>query len=188
MQAWKRARLLLRHPHARLVAATGRSEAGKPLVEVFPHLWQHDLVVTEAVDVDVDVIISCLPHAASATALAPYLSGGVPVIDVSADFRLHDADEYRDWYGVDHPAKEHLAQAVYGLPELHRDAIPRARSSQTLVAIPPPPFWRSRPRCRRGSSMLASSSTANPVSRVRAAAWAWGTTSPRQTKIFAPTD
>src|SRR5438045_382755 len=67
------ARLLLRHPEAQMVAATGRSEAGRPLASVFPHLWQYDLTIVPEIDVEVDAIISCLPHAASAAALLPYI-------------------------------------------------------------------------------------------------------------------
>ena len=126
------ARLLLQHPNATMVAATGRSEAGKPLAAVFPHLWRCDLTITPEIDTDVDAVISCLPHAASAAALLPFVERGVPVIDVSADFRLRDPDEYREWYGVEHPSPEALKFAVYGLPELHREEIRKSR----LVANP----------------------------------------------------
>lgn len=126
------ARLLLLHPEARMVAATGRSEAGKPLSAVFPHLWQYDLAITPEVEQEVDAVISCLPHAASAAALLPFIERGIPVVDVSADFRLRDAAEYREWYGIEHPAPHLLESAVYGLPELHRG---RIRESK-LVANP----------------------------------------------------
>lgn len=121
------ARLLLRHPAMRMVAATGRGEAGKRLAAVFPHLWAYDLTITPEIDTEIDAIISCLPHAASASALLPFIARGIPVVDVSADFRLKDAMEYKAWYGIDHPAPELLQQAVYGLPELHRDAVARAK-------------------------------------------------------------
>jgi N-acetyl-gamma-glutamyl-phosphate reductase len=75
----------------------------------------------------VDAIISCLPHAASAAALLPYVERGIPVVDVSADFRLHDAEEYREWYGIEHPSPNHLDTAVYGLPELHAERIRRSK-------------------------------------------------------------
>ncbi|MHB8574057.1 MAG: N-acetyl-gamma-glutamyl-phosphate reductase [Dehalococcoidia bacterium] len=121
------ARLLLGHPDARMVAATGRGEAGKPLASVFPHLFQYDLTITPEIDTDVDVIIGCLPHAASAAALLPFVERGIPVVDVSADFRLKDAAEYQLWYNIEHPSPRSLEQAVYGLPELHRDEIRRSR-------------------------------------------------------------
>jgi N-acetyl-gamma-glutamyl-phosphate reductase len=126
------ARLLWTHPEADVVSVTGRSEAGKKLAEVFPHLACYDLTVTPELDAAVDVAFSALPHAASAEACAPLVRAGTPVIDISADFRLKDAAEYSEWYGVEHPAPDLLAGAVYGLPELYREAIKGAK----LVANP----------------------------------------------------
>ena len=80
---------------------------------------------------EVDAVFSALPHAASAQALLPYIKRGLPVVDLSADFRLRRVEEYEPWYGK-HPAPELLAEAVYGLPELHRDEIAAAK----LVASP----------------------------------------------------
>ncbi len=125
------ARLLYLHPEARVTSVSGRSAAGKPLAEVFPHLWPLDLKVSDELD-DVDFAFSALPHAASAEAVAPLVKQGLPVVDISADFRLRDAAEYQRWYGATHPAPELLAEAVYGLTELHRPAVREAR----LVANP----------------------------------------------------
>ena len=124
------ARLLHAHPEVELTSVTGRSAAGKPLGEVFPHLAPLGLTVAEELG-EVDAIVSALPHAASAQALLPYIERGLPVVDLSADFRLRRVEEYEPWYGK-HPAPELLAQAVYGLPELHRDEIAAAK----LVASP----------------------------------------------------
>ncbi len=124
------ARLLHAHPEVELTSVTGRSAAGKPLGEVFPHLAPLGLTVAEELG-EVDAIVSALPHAASAKALLPYIERGLPVVDLSADFRLRRVEEYEPWYGK-HPAPELLAQAVYGLPELHRDEIAAAK----LVASP----------------------------------------------------
>ncbi|HUF52542.1 MAG TPA: N-acetyl-gamma-glutamyl-phosphate reductase [Dehalococcoidia bacterium] len=126
------ARLLYAHPEAELVAVTGRSEAGKTLGEVFPHLAAMDLTIETELSGSVDVVISALPHAASAEACAPFARAGTPVVDISADFRLKDPAVYAEWYGGEHPAPDLLAEAVYGLPEVHRDAIKSAR----LVANP----------------------------------------------------
>ncbi len=126
------ARLLHSHPEIELVSITGRSAAGKQLREVFPHLWSVDLPVTETLAGDVDVVFSALPHAASAEVCAPLARAGIPVVDISADFRLHDRAEYEEWYRVPHPAPDLLPSAPYGLPELHREAIRGAR----LVANP----------------------------------------------------
>jgi N-acetyl-gamma-glutamyl-phosphate reductase len=125
------ARLLDGHPDVEIAGVTGRSQAGKRLPKVFPHLWSVDLPIEESLTGDVDVVVSALPHAAAAEALRPYVEAGTPVIDCSADFRLHDRDAYERWYG-EHPTPAFLQDAVYGLPELHRDAIRESK----LVAVP----------------------------------------------------
>lgn len=125
------ARLLYAHPEAKLTSVSGRSAAGKPLGDVFPHLACYDLTVREDVD-GVGFVFSALPHAASAEAVAPLVRAGVPVVDISADFRLRDAAEYAQWYGTEHPAPDLLPQAAYGLTELNRPAVREAR----LIANP----------------------------------------------------
>jgi N-acetyl-gamma-glutamyl-phosphate reductase len=125
------ARLLYSHPEAQLVSVSGRSAAGKPLAEVFPHLASYDLTIGEEIG-DVDFIFSALPHAASAEACAPLVRAGIPVVDISADFRLRDPTEYAEWYGGGHPAPELLSQAAYGLTELNREAVRQSK----LIANP----------------------------------------------------
>jgi N-acetyl-gamma-glutamyl-phosphate reductase len=125
------ARLLHGHPHVRLAGVTGRSAAGKRLADVFPHLWALDLPIAETLD-GVDVVFSALPHAAAAEHLVPYIEAGVPVIDLSADFRLKRVEEYEARYKVTHPAPHLLQRAVFGLPELHRDEI----AATKLTAVP----------------------------------------------------
>ena len=125
------ARLLAQHPAVEIVCVTGRSEVGKRLPEVFPHLWSVDLPIVAEVEGEVDVIFSGLPHAAAAERLTPFIEQGVPVIDASADFRLYDEEVYEQWYG-EHPAPHLLPESVYGLPELHREAIAESR----LIAVP----------------------------------------------------
>lgn len=126
------ARLLLRHPHARITQVTGRSEAGKALGEVFPHLGELELTIQPELDEPVDVAFIALPHKAAAVAVPPLLEKGSKVVDISADFRLHDRATYEQWYEVTHPCPELLDEAVYGLPELHRESIRESR----LVANP----------------------------------------------------
>jgi len=126
------ARLLWHHPEVDLVSVTGRSAAGNRLPEVMPHLWEIDLEITETVDVPVDLVFSALPSGASAEALAPVVESGTKAIDIAADFRLHDADNFKRAYKIDHPAPHLLEQAVYGLPEIHREAIKKS----DLVANP----------------------------------------------------
>ena len=126
------ARILYRHPEVEITSVTGRSAAGQKLREVFPHLSALNLNITEELTGDVDVVFSALPHKASAEAVIPLLTQGTRVIDISADFRLKQADQYAQWYGVQHPDPSYLEDAVYGIPELHGKEISRAQ----LVANP----------------------------------------------------
>ncbi|MBI4320304.1 MAG: N-acetyl-gamma-glutamyl-phosphate reductase [Chloroflexi bacterium] len=144
------ARLLLKHPAVELTQVTGRSAVGQPLADMFPHLGETDLVIQAEIDGSVDVAFSALPHKASAAAARPLLEAGAKVIDISADFRLKDVGLYEKWYQVAHPAPELLAEAVYGLPELHRDEIRNAR----LIA---------NPGCYPTSAILALSPVAGLI-------------------------
>ena len=129
------ARLLWKHPHAQIVAATGRSLAGKTLAEAFPSLRLYDdLPIKEEIDAEVDIVFSALPTAESAKACAPFVNAGVKVIDIAADFRLKEPGAFEQWMsgGNAHPAPELLKEAVYGLPELNGERIAGAR----LVANP----------------------------------------------------
>jgi N-acetyl-gamma-glutamyl-phosphate reductase len=118
------ARLVDRHPHFELAAATSRSDAGRSLDELYP---QHRLgVVLEELDLErhaeVDAAIVAYPHGASAPLVAALRERGVRVVDLSADFRLRDVETYERWY-VEHPHPELIDGAVYGLPELYRDRL-----------------------------------------------------------------
>lgn len=126
------ARILYRHPEVELASVTGRSAAGQKLGDVFPHLAALDLTITEQLDGNLDLAFSALPHKASAEAVIPALEQGLKVVDISADFRLKSADEYQEWYGVQHQDPNYLEEAVYGLTELHREEVKTAR----LVANP----------------------------------------------------
>lgn len=130
------AQLLWRHPRFELAAVTGRSEVGRVLADVYPR-YRVPLVIEE-LDVervegfgDLDAAIVAYPHAAAAPTVAALLERGVRVVDLSADFRLCELATYERWYG-EHPRPQLLAEAVYGLTELHRERIGSAR----LVANP----------------------------------------------------
>jgi N-acetyl-gamma-glutamyl-phosphate reductase len=130
-------RLVAGHPHLDLVVATGDSMAGRRAAEIYPSLEvaYPDLTFSgfdpDAVD-GVDVAFLGLPHEAS-MALAPQLVDRVGcVVDLSAAFRLKDAAQYPTFYGFDHDQPDLLAEAVFGLPELHRAELTGAR----LVATP----------------------------------------------------
>ncbi|MBF0162653.1 MAG: N-acetyl-gamma-glutamyl-phosphate reductase [Magnetococcales bacterium] len=130
-------RLLSRHQEVRILHVTSERYAGKPLRLAFPHLHNApELLCRPLGDLagleGVDVAFCALPHKASMAEVPALLERQIRVIDLSADFRLQDAATYRAWYGDDHRAPELLAEAVYGLPELHRSAIAQAR----LVANP----------------------------------------------------
>ena len=126
------ARILRGHSDVELTAVTGRSAAGDRLDGLLPHLDGMDFTIVEQ-DVleDVDIAFSALPHKASAEACVAMLGRNAKVIDIAADFRLHNVEEYESWYQP-HPAPSYLEEAVYGLPELHRDQVRGAR----LVANP----------------------------------------------------
>ncbi|MDB5986460.1 MAG: N-acetyl-gamma-glutamyl-phosphate reductase [Nevskia sp.] len=124
-------RLLARHPQARVSVLTSRQEAGKRADALFPHLRGHTDVVFSAPDADAlaacDAVFFATPHG-TAMNLAPALvERGVRVIDLSADFRLRDTAAYKQWYQHDHACPELLQESVYGLPEMNRDAIRKAR-------------------------------------------------------------
>ena len=125
------ARLLHQHPEVKLTSVTGRSAAGQKLSSVFPHMAGIDLTI-EANLGEVDVAFSAMPHKESAREVMPLLDRGIKVVDISADFRLKKAAEYRPTYGFTHPAPKLLKEAVYGLTELHRSEVASAK----LVANP----------------------------------------------------
>lgn len=127
-------RLLASHPRVEAVAATGHSLAGKQLSEIFPHLASADLPVVKAEDVDwskIDVAFGCLPHGTSQD-LIETLPEHVRVVDLSADYRLRDAELYADTYGRAHLNPQRTAQVKYGLPEWRGSEL----SGETLVACP----------------------------------------------------
>jgi N-acetyl-gamma-glutamyl-phosphate reductase len=127
------ASLVWRHPRLALAGATSRGDAGTRLDRLYP---RHRVPVElEELDLDraaeCDAAIVAYPHGAAAELVGQLRSTGVAVVDVSADFRLHDLATYEGTYGR-HGAPQLLADAVYGLPELHRDRIAGAH----LVANP----------------------------------------------------
>lgn len=126
-------RLLSRHPAARIVALSAESNAGRPMSDVFPQFSTFDLPTLqklEEVDLGpVDVLFCALPHGTTQTALKAALQAkpDLKIVDLSADFRLKDPADYAKWYGHEHLAPELQSEAVYGLVEVHREAIRHAR-------------------------------------------------------------
>lgn len=130
-------RLLLVHPRVELTGVTSERMAGQPLPAGFPHLRGltdlkfHDLEPEWLADT-AEVVFLALPHMESQRAVPVLRARGRKVIDLSADYRLRDAGDYVTWYKAEHIDPAGLAEAVYGLPELHRKAIAAA----SLVANP----------------------------------------------------
>lgn len=130
-------RILARHPLAEVCAVTSERSAGKKVADLFPHLHKYRSLTYQPLDKDLlldkaDLFFMALPHAASQDAVDYFFRHGKKVIDLSADFRLADAAVYEEWYKTRHEHAATLAQAVYGLPELRREAIRAAR----LIANP----------------------------------------------------
>lgn len=120
------ARLLAGHPSMRLTMACSRAEAGKRLGEFYPfleHMPGADVIISifeprEAAQ-HCDLVFLAVPAGTAMDMAAPLLEAGVKVVDLSADFRIHDAGVYERWYKNEHHSKELLRWAVYGLPELY---------------------------------------------------------------------
>jgi N-acetyl-gamma-glutamyl-phosphate reductase len=130
-------RLLLQHPEVTLSAVTSERLSGEPLGRVYPHLsGLTDLAFSdldpERLAASADAAFLALPHMESQKAVPVLRRRGVRVIDLSADYRLHDPGDYTVWYKAPHIDPEGLAEAVYGLPELYRKVIAGAG----LVAAP----------------------------------------------------
>jgi N-acetyl-gamma-glutamyl-phosphate reductase len=130
-------RILLRHPHAELVALTSRQEDAPHVAEVHPTLrglldMRMENLSPEEVASRAELVFCCLPHGASMEAVPVLLSQGARVIDLSADYRLDDTGVYEQWYHQVHTDPTRLGATVYGLPELFADEIRQAE----LVANP----------------------------------------------------
>src|SRR4051812_17261264 len=140
-------RILLGHPGARIHVATSRQDESPRLDALHPSLHGRIDLTCEPFDADriaerAKVAFLALPHTASLAVVPSLRERGVRVIDLSADYRLTDAQVYADWYGHTHDDAEGLRRAVYGLPELYREAIPPA----DLIA---------NPGCYTSTSILA---------------------------------
>jgi N-acetyl-gamma-glutamyl-phosphate reductase len=124
-------RLLARHPQARLHAITSRKESGMPVSEMFPSLRRVvDLKFSTPDEADLkscDVVFFATPHGVAMNMGPELVNAGVKIIDLAADFRLKDKAMFEKWYKMPHAALDLLEEAVYGLPELNRAALKKAR-------------------------------------------------------------
>jgi len=130
-------RLLLLHPQAEVTMVTSRQTAGEYVFNVHPNLrgmTQLKFVPLSIAEIqnNCDLVFTATPHGGSMNLVPRLLETGIKVIDMSADFRLKEPGAYDKWYGWAHTSPELLKEAAYGLPELHREEIKKAR----LVACP----------------------------------------------------
>jgi N-acetyl-gamma-glutamyl-phosphate reductase len=129
-------RLLAQHPEVKLEAITSRGEAGQPVSAIYPNLRGRVDIAFSEPDVErlaaCDVVFYATPNGIAMKQVPELLARGVKVIDLAADFRLKDPAVWQQWYGMPHACPDLLAEAVYGLPEVNREAIKAAR----LVANP----------------------------------------------------
>ncbi|CAM3884000.1 N-acetyl-gamma-glutamyl-phosphate reductase [Vreelandella rituensis] len=130
-------RLLAHHRDVSVEAITSRSEAGMKVCDMYPNLRGHydNLTFSEPEAKRLgamDAVFFATPHGVAHALAGELLAQGTRVIDLSADFRLRDVDEWAHWYDQPHGAPELLQEAVYGLPEMHRERIKSAR----LIAVP----------------------------------------------------
>jgi N-acetyl-gamma-glutamyl-phosphate/LysW-gamma-L-alpha-aminoadipyl-6-phosphate reductase len=130
-------RLLLLHPQAEVTMVTSRQSAGEYVFNVHPNL--RGITQLKFVPMDIgelqkncDLVFTATPHGGSVNLVPKLLETGLKVIDMSADFRLKNPADYDKWYGWKHAHPELLKEATYGLPELHREEIRKAR----IVACP----------------------------------------------------
>lgn len=129
-------RLLALHPEARIDVVSSRSEAGTPVSNMFPNLRGYVDIDFCSADVEnfthCDVVFFATPHGVAQSMMATFADKGIKVIDLSADFRLKDAELWESWYNQRHACPELIEKAVYGLPEINREKVKEAE----LVACP----------------------------------------------------
>lgn len=122
---------IVNHPGIEIVFISSQSYAEKKFSDVFGEMkgiFEDVLIAPEkAEEQEVECIFSCLPHAVSADLCMPFIKKGVKIIDLSADFRIENAETYEDWYDHKHPSPELLEDAVYGLCEHYRDQIKKTQ-------------------------------------------------------------
>ena len=130
-------RLAAAHPHFEVVVVTSEKSAGSPVATVFPSLaglvsLTFQALAPETIAKQADAVFLALPHTKSLAPVSACMETGTFVVDLSADYRLNDPATYERWYQTPHTHTHLLKDAVYGLPELHRAAIAKAK----LVASP----------------------------------------------------
>jgi N-acetyl-gamma-glutamyl-phosphate reductase len=130
-------RLLERHPSVRIASLQARGREDESIAGSHPHLARTGHRVDDALPHGVEAVFLALPHGAAAGMVPALVEQNMAVIDLGPDFRLADPADYPRWYGFDHPRPDLLAQAVYGLPELHRQDIAALADEQVRIVGAP---------------------------------------------------
>ncbi|MDC4716863.1 N-acetyl-gamma-glutamyl-phosphate reductase [Acinetobacter baumannii] len=124
-------RILLRHPKAQVRVLTSRTEAGKPVADMFPNLRGHTDLQFSDLNIDAlkecDVVFFATPHGVAMQHAKDLITAGIKVIDLAADFRLQNLEQFEKWYGMEHACPDVLKDSVYGLTELNREKIKQAQ-------------------------------------------------------------
>jgi N-acetyl-gamma-glutamyl-phosphate reductase len=124
-------RMLAQHPEVQLTAITSRKEAGMPVSDMFPSLrGRVDIAFSTPEDAKLDqcdAVFFATPHGVAMAQAKELLAAKVRILDLAADFRLKDTKVFEEWYGMPHQCPEILEEAVYGLAEINREAIKKAR-------------------------------------------------------------
>jgi len=140
-------RLLVSHPKAEITMVTSRQHVGEYLHRIQPSLKSFTDLTFSELDYDkmsdnCDVVFTAVPHGTATEIVKSLYDRGMKIIDLSADYRLHNPEDYKKWYGWEHPYPDYLSKSVYGVPEIHREKIKNAQ----LVSCP---------GCMAVTSMLA---------------------------------
>ena len=124
-------RILAAHPEVKLTSITSRKEDGLAVADLYPSLRGHVSLAFSAPDkahlTDCDVVFFATPHGVAMAQARELLAANVKIIDLAADFRIQDVTQFEKWYGISHSCPDLLKEAVYGLPELNREEIKKAR-------------------------------------------------------------
>ena len=148
-------RLLASHPQVDVVHVTAESQQGRAMSSLYPnlrHFVDQEMIAVDAERIggESDVAFVSLPSGKAMHLVPALLEQGCKVVDIAADFRLRDASLYPTWYKFEHRAPSFLAEAVYGLPELHRDAIAETRLLANPGCYPAAALLAAAPLVRAG--------------------------------------
>ena len=176
------ARLLLKHPGVDLVSGTGRSAAGQRLADVFPHLTGVAELTVESELGNVDFAFVAMPHRESALEVMKLMERSIKVVDISADFRLSNPDDYNEWYGLPIRRLSFWIRRFTDCPSYTGRISYRLIWLPIRAVIPPAPFWRWLRLLKTASSEDIIIDSKSGVSGAEGR-WRWAATTRKPTKI-----